>query len=210
MAQKLTEQGQQTLTALTKALSRNLPTTLRSASGGIASKMVRLHTEVLDEDALTGILAGYGNDGSAFEQLAEAGVLVRAADGGYLIGELSQQLAVRSATELAAPSSQDSTEPAAPAKRRARSRRGFDRDAAGRPVFDRPDVARHDAAEQPAAPQRPRESSALAKAACVRKQTPELNSTRLAIIDLDPRLWINGWLLARPPRTRRSSASCAP
>ena len=33
---------------------------------------------------------------------------------------------------------------------------------------------------------------------CVRKQTPELNGIRRQIIDLDPRLWINGWLLSTP------------
>lgn len=32
----------------------------------------------------------------------------------------------------------------------------------------------------------------------VRKQTPELNDVRRQIIDLDPRLWINGWLLSTP------------
>ncbi|WP_288735654.1 hypothetical protein [uncultured Enorma sp.] len=222
MAQKLTEQEQRTLSALTKALSKNLPVALRSASGGIASKMVRLHKETMDEDELTRILAAYGDDGSALEQLVEAGVLV-AADGGYAIGELSQQLAVRGATELAGPSAQGSTDLAKPAKRparergtgerRARSRRG-DRDAADQPAAGE----RHASAEQPAAEKapaptdqsasgapapdsatpRPRESNALAKAACVRKQTPELNAIRLKIIDLDPRLWINGWLLSTP------------
>lgn len=32
----------------------------------------------------------------------------------------------------------------------------------------------------------------------VRKQTPELNGVRRQIIGLDPRLWINGWLLSTP------------
>lgn len=231
MAQKLTEQEQRTLSALTKALSKNLPVALRSASGGIASKMVRLHKETMDEDELARILAAYGDDGSALEQLVEAGVLV-AVDGGYAIGELSQQLAVRGATELAGPSAQGSTDLVKPAKRparergtcerRARSRRG-DRDAGDQSAAGE----RHASAEQPAAAKqpapvdqptakapapadrptapapdsatpRPRESNALAKAACVRKQTPELNAIRLKIIDLDPRLWINGWLLSTP------------
>lgn len=210
MAQKLTEQEQRTLSALTKALSKNLPVALRSASGGIASKMVRLHKETMDEDELTRILAAYGDDGSALEQLVEAGVLV-AVDGGYAIGELSQQLAVRGATELAGPSAQGSTDLAKPAKRRARSRRG-DRDASEKPAsanqpapVDQPTAKSPTSTDRPGAPAprdpatpRPRESNALAKAACVRKQTPELNAIRLKIIDLDPRLWINGWLLSTP------------
>ena len=210
MAQKLTEQEQRTLSALTKALSKNLPVALRSASGGIASKMVRLHKETMDEDELTRILAAYGDDGSALEQLVEAGVLV-AVDGGYAIGELSQQLAVRGATELAGPSAQGSTELAKPAKRRACGRRG-DRDASEQPAaanqpapVDQPTAKSPTSTDRPGAPAprdpatpRPRESNALAKAACVRKQTPELNAIRLKIIDLDPRLWINGWLLSTP------------
>ncbi len=210
MAQKLTEQEQRTLSALTKALSKNLPVALRSASGGIASKMVRLHKETMDEDELTRILAAYGDDGSALEQLVEAGVLV-AVDGGYAIGELSQQLAVRGATELAGPSAQGSTDLAKPAKRRARGRRG-DRDASEQPAaanqpapVDQPTAKSPTSTDRPGAPAprdpatpRPRESNALAKAACVRKQTPELNAIRLKIIDLDPRLWINGWLLSTP------------
>ncbi|OUO32108.1 hypothetical protein B5F85_07830 [Olsenella sp. An293] len=32
----------------------------------------------------------------------------------------------------------------------------------------------------------------------MRKQTPELEDVRRKIIDLDPRLWINGWLLSTP------------
>ncbi|MBE5023551.1 hypothetical protein INF26_01615 [Olsenella sp. DSM 107455] len=32
----------------------------------------------------------------------------------------------------------------------------------------------------------------------MRKQTPELNDVRRRIIGLDPRLWINGWLLSTP------------
>ena len=33
---------------------------------------------------------------------------------------------------------------------------------------------------------------------CVRKQTPELGEVRRQIIGLDPRMWINGWLLSTP------------
>lgn len=43
-----------------------------------------------------------------------------------------------------------------------------------------------------------RETRTLAHLNCVRKQTPEVQEIRRQIIDLDPRLWINGWLLSTP------------
>ena len=43
-----------------------------------------------------------------------------------------------------------------------------------------------------------RETRTLAHLNCVRKQTPELGEIRRRIIDLDPRLWINGWLHSTP------------
>ena len=51
--------------------------------------------------------------------------------------------------------------------------------------------------ERPKPPAR-RDSRALSHLDTVRKQTPELNDIRRRIIDLDPRLWINGWLLSTP------------
>lgn len=52
-------------------------------------------------------------------------------------------------------------------------------------------------AERPKPPAR-RDARTLARLDTVRKQTPELNDIRRKIIDLDPRLWINGWLLSTP------------
>ena len=52
-------------------------------------------------------------------------------------------------------------------------------------------------AERPKPPAR-RDSRAISHLDTVRKQTPELNDIRRRIIDLDPRLWINGWLLSTP------------
>ena len=51
--------------------------------------------------------------------------------------------------------------------------------------------------ERPRPPARRPERS-LAGLDTVRKQTPELNDVRRQIIGLDPRLWINGWLLSTP------------
>ena len=52
-------------------------------------------------------------------------------------------------------------------------------------------------AERPKPPAR-RLARSLAGLDTVRKQTPELTDVRRKIIDLDPRLWINGWLLSTP------------
>ena len=58
--------------------------------------------------------------------------------------------------------------------------------------------ARQDAEKSSPAPLARREARTLAHLNCVRKQTPELDEIRRRIIDLDPRLWINGWLLSTP------------
>ena len=49
-----------------------------------------------------------------------------------------------------------------------------------------------------AAPKAPAKHRPLGHLDTVRKQTPELTATRLQIIELDPRMWINGWLLSTP------------
>nr|WP_231959034.1 Wadjet anti-phage system protein JetD domain-containing protein [Olsenella timonensis] len=51
--------------------------------------------------------------------------------------------------------------------------------------------------ETPRPPAR-RGGRGLAGLDTIRKQTPELNDVRRQIIGLDPRLWINGWLLSTP------------
>lgn len=48
-----------------------------------------------------------------------------------------------------------------------------------------------------------RTERSLARLSCVRRQTPELTEVRTRIIALDPRLWINGWLLSTPEAYRR-------
>ena len=52
-------------------------------------------------------------------------------------------------------------------------------------------------AERPKPPAR-RDARTLSRLDTVRKQTRELDDVRRKIIDLDPRLWINGWLLSTP------------
>lgn len=48
-----------------------------------------------------------------------------------------------------------------------------------------------------------RSSRTLAKLSYTRRQTPQANAVRRQIIDLDPRLWINGWLLGAPEAYER-------
>lgn len=43
-----------------------------------------------------------------------------------------------------------------------------------------------------------RPDRSLGRLSCVRRQTPELTQVRSHIIGLDPRLWLNGWLLSTP------------
>ena len=51
--------------------------------------------------------------------------------------------------------------------------------------------------ERPKPPAK-RDGRVISRLDTVRKQTPELTDIRLKIIELDPRLWINGWLLSTP------------
>ena len=68
------------------------------------------------------------------------------------------------------------------------------RDQDGRAEKDERSIAR---TEPPRPPAR-RGARGLAGLDTIRKQSPELNDVRRQIIDLDPRLWINGWLLSTP------------
>ena len=68
------------------------------------------------------------------------------------------------------------------------------RDRDGRAEKDERSIAR---TEPPRPPAR-RGARGLAGLDTIRKQSPELNDVRRQIIDLDPRLWINGWLLSTP------------
>lgn len=155
MAHRLTEQEHDTVLALAKILSKQLPSQFRSVAGGIASGLVRLRKSPLSADDVTAVLQKYDADKTALEALVGAGVL-KPADNGYA---------------LRVPQDQD-----VPAEKDERS------------------IAR---TEPPRPPAR-RAGHGLAGLDTIRKQSPELNDVRRQIIDLDPRLWINGWLLSTP------------
>lgn len=65
------------------------------------------------------------------------------------------------------------------------------------PVEGEPSEARRDAPSRREVARR-EPSRSLSHLDCVRKQTPELAEVRRQIIGLDPRMWINGWLLSTP------------
>ena len=174
MAQKLTEQEHDAIVSLAKLLGRELPVQQRSVSGGIASGLVRLRKNPLGRDDVMGVLAKYGTGEPTLKALLDLRVLERERGGeGYVL--------------LAG-----GTPPKDTSKKSAREKDTGEKNA--RPG-DRPQaIAR---AERPRPPAR-RPARSLSSLDTVRKQTPELEDIRRKIIDLDPRLWINGWLLSTP------------
>lgn len=175
MAQKLTEQEHDAIVSLAKLLSKELPVQQRSVSGGIASGLVRLRKNPLSREDVMGVLAKYGAGEPTLKDLLDLHVLEREKGGeGYVL------------LAGGAPAPSPSKRAGGAGEKNARS------DA--RPENKSQAIAR---AERPRPPAR-RPARSLAGLDTVRKQTPELEDIRRKIIDLDPRLWINGWLLSTP------------
>lgn len=159
---------------LAKALGRILPPAHRGKAGGIASGLVRIRAERLSRADVEGVLARYGADDEALSALEEAGVLVGSAKDGYALA-LPDEAGEKRGSKAEKGASGDKGAP----------------DASG----SGPHALTRTGRPKPPARQQAR---SLAGLDCVRKQTPELNDLRRKIIDLDPRLWINGWLLSTP------------
>lgn len=175
MAQKLTEQEHDAIVSLAKLLSKELPVQQRSVSGGIASGLVRLRKNPLSREDVIGVLAKYGAGEPTLKDLLDLHVLEREKGGeGYVL------------LAGGAPAPSPSKRAGGAGEKNARS------DA--RPENKPQAIAR---AVRPKPPAR-RPARSLAGLDTVRKQTPELEDIRRKIIDLDPRLWINGWLLSTP------------
>ena len=174
MAQKLTEQEHDAIVSLAKLLSRELPVQQRSVSGGIASGLVRLRKNPLGRDDVMGVLTKYGTGEPTLKALLDLHVLEREKGGeGYVL--------------LAG-----GTPPKDTGEKGVREKGAGEKNA--RPGDRSQAIAR---AERPRPPAR-RPARSLSGLDTVRKQTPELEDIRRKIIDLDPRLWINGWLLSTP------------
>ena len=180
---KLTEQEQAAVTALTKLLAKGLPTPQRSSAGGIASGLVRMRKEQLSADDVRAVLTRYDAQAVPLQNLVDARALIAVGEGLFSLGTASGEVPNSPAPEqdpAGAPAATPSKRGGAPAASAAQ----------GEPSSGSAKPARKQIAKQPA--------RGLARLSCVRKQTPELNDIRRQIIDLDPRLWINGWLLSTP------------
>ena len=182
MAQKLTEQEQAAIVSLAKLLGKELPAAHRSNAGGIASGLVRLRRCPVTAADVNAVLAKYGAGPDELEALLAIDVL-EPMEGGYRLCAPSDDAGDAGSEKNGAADAPTTAD--APARRHA-------------PADARPDEQRAIArAERPKPPAR-RDARTLSRLDTVRKQTPELEDVRRKIIDLDPRLWINGWLLSTP------------
>lgn len=213
MSEKLNEREQQMVPALTKVLVSLLPPQQRSHASGIASRLVRLNKDQggLSADDVADVLQRFYVKRDVREALVERGVLVET--GTYTAsGSVIYRLVVEEEPAAAADADVDDTdaspesapdEPAdpTPAEEVAVSN---DEEPADPPSDETAEGAEPDDPKQAIAktgeskPSAQKRNRSLAHLDTVRKQTPELNSIRLKIIDLDPRMWINGWLLSTP------------
>ena len=204
MSRKLTEQEQQTVLVLAKLLGRQLPVQHRCNAGGIASGLVRVQGDVISTSDVNDVLAKYKAGKDVRECLVTLGVLVPAAEHGP-DGATCYRLAVPEEVDAAETGADKSSDAARPARA---DKAAAGAQAKGAPRADTPlatgngtaSGAGADASASPAAaaPKAPAKHRPLGHLDTVRKQTPELTATRLQIIELDPRMWINGWLLSTP------------
>lgn len=199
MAQKLTEQEQATIVALAKRLGKELPGAARSYAGGIASGLVRLRSSQATRAELMTLLSKYDAGQETLEALVGLGIISPASsdDGATAKGSSAGDgeknapadtdaftlnlTAPAAAATPGTPTTPDAPTAAEPASPRSRA------------------IAKTERPKPPARRDAPkREARTLSHLDTIRKQTPELNDVRRQIIGLDPRLWINGWLLSTP------------
>ena len=177
MPKKFSQAEQRAAVARAKTLAAALPAAHRSKASGIASGLVRLRKNPTPAADVREVLKRYSVGKDALTALAEAGVLTPAGGEAY---------------RIALPDADTGgVEPKA----------GGDGTAAQSDPGDaRADAAApsNSAADTPKRSEGPRRPHPLARATTIRKQTPELTAVRRRIIDLDPRLWINGYLLSTP------------
>ena len=214
MAQKLTEQEQAAVAALAKRLGKELPGAARSYAGGIASGLVRLRSPQATRAELMTLLSRYDAGQETLDALVDLGILSPATSDSRGAGRraaakngeknalvdadlFALDLAV-AATSAASGASMASGTPTAPGTPNASATP--EAPAAAEPASPRSRaIAKTERPKPPARRDTPkREARTLSHLDTIRKQTPELNDVRRQIIGLDPRLWINGWLLSTP------------
>ncbi|WP_239471725.1 Wadjet anti-phage system protein JetD domain-containing protein [Olsenella profusa] len=180
MAHKLTEQEQAAVVTLAKRLGKELPAASRSYAGGIASGLVRLRSPQVTRDELTALLAKYSARQETVDALVKLGVL-SPVPGGSAGEKNAEAFTLNVAAGQTVP---DTRTPAADQPATAGRSRA---------------IAKTERPKPPARRESPkRDTRSLSHLDTIRKQTPELNDVRRQIIGLDPRLWINGWLLSTP------------
>lgn len=217
MAQKLTEQEQAAVVALAKRLGKELPGAARSYAGGIASGLVRLRSPQATRAELMTLLSRYDAGQETLDALVDLGILSPATSGGRGTGRRAaakngekNALADADLFALDLAVAATSAAPGTPAASGASMASGAPA-ASGTPATPEAPAAAEPAsprsraiakAERPKPPARrdapKREVRTLSHLDTIRKQTPGLNDVRRQIIGLDPRLWINGWLLSTP------------
>ena len=178
MPKKFSQAEQRAAVALAKTLAAALPAAHRSKASGIASGLVRLRKNPAPTADVREVLKRYSVGKDALNALAEAGVLTPAGGDTY-------RIALPDAVAGGAEPKADGSDTAA---------QGDASDASAEAAAA-PSDPTADAPKRSEGPRRPRP---LARATTIRKQTPELTEVRRRIIDLDPRLWINGYLLSTP------------
>lgn len=174
MAQKLTEAEQSAVGNLSKSLARALAPSDRDRASSIASALVRLRLDPIPEGTLRQTLEKHGLGDRTIEALAQNGIIVAAAEGSWSIA----QKACGSDRTAGGKHDRSASGPSGAEGRAKPSQEPKGGEAAGRTT-----------------------GKSLAKTGergVVRKQTPELTEIRMSIIELDPRLWINGFLLSTP------------
>ncbi len=203
MAKKLTKDEQELVLGLTKLLGKRLPVTQRKNAGGIASGLVHIRKDRLTPEDVNGVLSKYGAGESSLQAMEEAGVLVRVKtrlpDGttttSYIL-ELPDDTAESQAQEAEATSGRQASDetpsaksgadggPADAGKSKSTAKSGTDTKALKR--------------QDPRTLAKSGGVKAISSMNTIRKQSPEVTDVRVRIIGLDPRLWINGWLLSVP------------
>ncbi len=224
MARKLTAEEQRTVVKLSRVLARRLPAGERSFGSGIASYLVRRMDQVLSRDELLEALSHYEATEASLEALWTARVL-KAAPGDAFAVQLPPELdgARHPGADDDGRGREQSDDTPKADGADARTDGGTRSDGDVAPCAQPEDPAAcakapepHDGGKPSGRPGRPRRDAhrkgearaaralsrqaknPFAKLSCVRKQTPELTDIRSKIIDLDPRMWINGWLLSTP------------
>lgn len=185
---------------LAKVLAKISYGPVRSNASGISSGLVRLRKDPLTPTDIDSVLERYGCAGSTSRSTLErAGVLVAAGEsGGFHLALPKSEGAKKAQDAQAQPTAaKGAAKSDAPSAKAPAGAKGADAQATASRGREQ---ARSQAGQSRTEPRSllgpgPR---TLAEVPRVVQHTPEATDLRRKILDLDPRLWINGWLLSFP------------